>query len=463
MDLPAMEKLRQQLTPLPEGQFLLGLSGGADSVALLLMLLPDQISGRIRLEAVHVNHGLRGREAEEDARFAGDLCRRLHIPFHLFEAQLGSRRDENAAREARYSCFRDCMARTGADGLILAHHADDLAETLLMRLIRGTGPEGLTAMKAEAEVMGIRILRPMLALRREEIRDALRADGQPWREDASNQETIYLRNGIRKEIMPRLEVLAPGAGARMARTAALLEADSRTLQQEAAALLRQAETGPCLDTEILAGKPEAITSRVLRLWCERRMLPRKQRGLSMAETGKLLELLRGAPGTVNLPGGLRVRRGQRWMYPVEPAFSGSETVLWQGPETIFGAFRLRESTGGTFPGDGKRIQAVPARFAEGCVIRTRRPGDRITPYGSPGSRKLQDYLTDRKVEACWRDRIPLLCRGSEVLLAAGIGAGRIPRLTEPGKDTVTLEWIGPMPWMENTGMRSTQNNTVKEM
>ena len=91
---------------------------------------------------------------------------------------------------------------------------------------------------------------------------------------------------------------------------------------------------------------------------------------------------------------------------------------------------------------------MPEGFAAGCVIRTRRPGDRILPFGSSGSKKLQDYLTDRKIPAPWRDRIPLLCRGDEVLFAGGVGTGAVPKC-DKASGTVTLEWYGQMPWMEN--------------
>ena len=113
--------------------------------------------------------------------------------------------------------------------------------------------------------------------------------------------------------------------------------------------------------------------------------------------------------------------------------------------TVFGRFALHIDRSEGNSGDGKLEQEVPESFTHGCVIRTRRPGDRITPFGMKGSRKLQDYLTDRGIDEPWRDEIPLLCRGNEVLLAAGVGAGDIPRWRQdPGN--VRLKWRGDMPW-----------------
>ncbi len=448
----SLAELSRRLTSVPDGKYLLGLSGGADSVALLLMLLPEIRGGRIRAEAVHVNHGLRGEASGEDARFAASLCERENIPFHLYRADLRGRRDENTAREERYRCFRECLRETGADGIILAHHADDLAETMLMRLLRGTGPDGLGAMRPETEAMGMRILRPMLTIGREEIREALRKDGIPWREDESNGDPAYLRNALRQEIMPRLEKLAPGAGLKMARTALMLGEDSLALRQEAQRILDAAAEEDRLDTDRLKDLPPALTYRVLRMWAGEIIPERKQHELTAEQTERLAGLLRQERGTVNLPGGIRVIRGKRWLYADRgEEFTGtkfaSEEIPWKDPETAFRGITLRRRTDGVFPGDGKHSQAVPAGFAGGCVLRTRRQGDRIRPFGSSGTRKLQDYLTDRGIEAFWRDRIPLLCRGSEVLLAAGVGAGNIPRMN-PEEQTEMLEWSGEMPWTE---------------
>ena len=116
-----------------------------------------------------------------------------------------------------------------------------------------------------------------------------------------------------------------------------------------------------------------------------------------------------------------------------------------GEKTDFGPITLLAGPGRGNPGDGKREQEVPAGWADGCVIRTRQSGDRITPFGMAGSQKLQDYLTDRGIDAPWRDRIPLICRGNEVLLVAGVGAGSIPRWTGE-KDWIRLTWQGDMPW-----------------
>ena len=181
-----MESLRERLNPVPEGKCLAGISGGADSLALLMIL--RTVPG-VEVEAVHVNHGLRGAESDEDEAFVRDLCERLSVPLRVRRLNLGGRRDENAAREARYGAFEEVLKERRISQLVLAHQRDDQAETILMRLLRGTGPDGLGGMSRVEEWKGYTLLRPMLDISGEELREALRENGIVWREDGSNQNT----------------------------------------------------------------------------------------------------------------------------------------------------------------------------------------------------------------------------------------------------------------------------------
>lgn len=443
----AVDRLRERLHPIPAGRYLIGLSGGADSVALLYMLLPQIRQGRIEAEAVHINHGLRGTDSDADEIFSEKLCREEAVPFSACRADLKGRRDEDAAREARYCCFRERMRETGADGLILAHHADDQAETFLMRLIRGAGPEGLGCMAPEDRSHGFLICRPMLEMKREEIREALRRDGITWREDISNEDPVYLRNRIRHELIPWMESVRGGAVGRICRTAGLIRADNEQLVREAEAVFSRAASGRLIDTRELKDLPAALLGRVFRQWWKENGPKLSERMPDERQTAAMIRLVQSERGRVNLPGGFHAAKGNRYIHLIPGERILPEPVNVVLPETRFGSFLLRQTESEGNPGDGKRSQEVPAGFPEGCVIRTRRPGDRITPFGSRGSRKLQDYLTDRKVDEAFRDEIPLLCRGNEVLLAGGIGAGNIPEWKERG-DFVRLTWLGTMPWMD---------------
>ena len=443
----SVANLRGKISPVRDGKYLIGLSGGADSVALLAALLPDIRSGRIRAEAVHVNHGLRGQESDGDEQFCAELCGKENIPLHIRRVDLAGRTDEASAREARYAVFRQLYRERGADGLILAHHADDQAETFLMRLLRGAGPEGLSCMKPEETAGGMVILRPMLSLRREEIREALRHDGIRWREDSSNGNDGYLRNRIRMDTVPGLEKISGTAVEKICRAAALIAEDNDALNARAAEVLGRAAKGRIMKAEEPAAEPAAVRTRVLRMWWQAGGPALEEHALSAAQTEALDRLLLSGKGKINLPGGTHAVRDGRYLFLTDGRTEVPEPVEVTGPETVFGAFRLTVTESAGEPGDGKRVQEVPGDLIRGCVIRTRRPGDRIRPFGSTGSRKLQDYFTDRRIPEPFRDMIPLLCREDEVLLAAGVGAGSIPKLEEQA-DPVRLIWQGEMPWTE---------------
>ena len=442
-----IETLRVKIPPVKEGNYLLGLSGGADSVALLMILLPAIREDRIRVEAVHVNHGLRGRESDEDALFCSELCKKEKIPLSIYNADLSGRTDEASAREARFAAFRKRYAETHADALILAHHADDQAETFLMRLLRGAGPDGLACMKTDENVVGIRILRPMLSLRREEIREALRTDGIIWREDRTNTDTSYLRNRIRYELIPMLNRISGTAVDKICRAALLSGEDNLVLNAMARSLLDRISDGRRLDAYELAKEPTAIRKRALRIWWQEQGPSLKEHTLNASQTELLEGLLETEKGKVNLPGGLHAVRERKFLFLTEEETTVPEPATITGAETVFGSFRLIESETEGNPGDGKRTQEVPSGFARGCVIRTRQPGDRIRPFGSNGYRKLQDFLTDRQIAEPFRDQIPLMCRDKEVFLVCGVGAGAIPNW-DPEQNPVRLTWLGKTPWNE---------------
>ena len=444
-----LDRLALRMTPIPEGHWLLGLSGGADSVALAEMLLPGVKAGRLRLTAVHVNHGLRGAEADGDEAFVREYCEQRDIPLSIRRISLGLRQDEETARVMRYDCFRRTAEETGAMGILLAHHRDDQAETFLMRLMRGAGPEGLVCLEADSRKMGIRVLRPLLQLGRAEIREALRQDGVSWREDSSNGDDAYFRNAVRNRLLPEMERLNPGAGKHLAKAVELLSADHQALVGEADRLYGALKRGRALDAEGLKQAPEAIRRRVLRRWWQECGPERQERNLSAEQTEALEALLNRPQGKMNLPGGTHAVRGRRFLHLTGMAEEPAAEIPWIGPETRWGEMLLRETGSRGNPGDGKREQEVPPGWLAGCVIRSRRPGDRIHPFGSAGSRKLQDYLTDRGIEEPWRDQVPLVCRGNEVLLAGGVGAGCVPRW-KPEEAHVRMIWQGEMPWMEGS-------------
>jgi tRNA(Ile)-lysidine synthetase-like protein len=226
-------------------------SGGADSMALLWLMAAPEIERppwAPEVVAAHVNHGLRGAESDADERRAALLARALGVEFRcrrldgerLRRSAAGSL--ENAARRARYAALKEIARRSRCDALALAHHQDDLAETFLMRLLRGSGLMGLGGFGPEAEIEGVAVVRPLIGWTRAAVRAAARAARLDWGEDATNRDLRLMRNRIRRRILPYLERTTNHAGviSMLARTARRLEREGRALHVVVARLYGRA-------------------------------------------------------------------------------------------------------------------------------------------------------------------------------------------------------------------------------
>ena len=436
------EKLSRKMGRLPE-HVLAGFSGGCDSTALVLLMLKKGV----KMSCVHVHHGLRDMEADADEAFVREFCNRHSIPLYVYHAVPPAHPSEGWAREARYSFFREAMHESGAEVLALAHHADDQAETMLLHLLRGSGLDGLCGMRRSSQMYGMQILRPLLECTHEELKTFLQEEGQPWCEDSTNAEDQYLRNQVRHQLIPVMETMAPGCVMRMAHTCRILQDDADLL----ADMMETAEPwmGKREIPLSILSSSRPLRSRFLRAWWESMAGVRKEKVLNFEKTEELLALVdQGVGAACNLPGSLRAVRGYRYLHMLDASVHKDESQ-WQLADGLkaFGVtFEVRACT--DLPGDGKRNQAVPEEWLKGLTVRTRRSGDWIRPFGQSGKQPLKEYLIDRRVDQPFRDRIPLICRGSEVVVCCGVGSGGIPRMPKGAGTTFGfIRWHGDMPWL----------------
>jgi tRNA(Ile)-lysidine synthase len=245
----------------PGDRICVAISGGADSVALLLTLHAANATPReslgIGLSAVHVHHNLRGDEADSDQHFVQDLCTRLNIPLHLHHADVPERllqtREagvpetiEEAARNLRYDFFTQLLTSRHADAILTAHTLDDQAETVLMKLLRGAWTEGLSAIHPTLTLPTGKILRPFLNTRRADIESFLTQSAQPWRNDSTNTDTAFTRNRIRHELLPQLRTFNPSLDQTLSNLAELAREEESRWQTELNRVLPQL---------LLPGKP----------------------------------------------------------------------------------------------------------------------------------------------------------------------------------------------------------------
>jgi len=287
---------------LPDGTaWAVGVSGGADSVALLLLL--HQRPG-LRLHVVHLHHELRGAAADADAAFVSELADRLRLPCHVrrrseIEPQMRNLPHNPSARyrAIRFELFRRIVASEQLSGVMLGHHADDVAETVMQRLLRGSGYAGLRGIAERSDIDGLRVARPLLNLRREALRTMLRQRGQAWREDASNQSGDYLRNRLRLLLTGKPEL-----------TESLLALSSacRDLHNWTGRM------APRLDAEFaavqLARLPSILARRSARRWLIAAGAPARE--LAPAVLDRLVGMAAdfATPHSQQFPGGLNARR-----------------------------------------------------------------------------------------------------------------------------------------------------------
>ena len=446
----------------PGMRIVVGLSGGADSVALLLLLSEYRKKGQIEVEALHVHHGIRGETADRDQAFCEAFCRERGIPLKIVkkdvpEMALGLHMSlEEAGREARYEAFEEYQREHPGSRTALAHHQNDQAETMLFRLMRGTGLRGLRGM----EPVRLPYIRPLLCVTKEEILEFLKEEGISWVEDESNQELSYTRNKIRHLLLTPMEQIWPGSVSRMARTAEQLRETEEYLLKEtekACALYAQIQT-----EEIrirLAAFEElhpAMQKRMVLSLLEQLMGSGKD--LEAVHAEQLVSLSHGKRGgRTSLPGGayaelgykdLLLRRKSRKKTPVEY----QEEVRIYLPENFSEQPRAEFVFGGeTFlfsMEKAGKMKKIPNRcytkwfdydkIRHGLVIRTRRPGDCLA-NGEHAHKKLKDYLIDSKVPREKRDGLILLADGNQVVWIVGMRISEDYKVTEQTKTILKVQ------------------------
>ena len=443
---------------------LVAVSAGPDSTALLHALVQLASGLRLRLGVAHLHHGLRGEAADADAAFVDRLSRSLGLPCHRRDADVRShaRRGrlsmEAAGRELRYAFFDEVARNEGYNRIATGHHADDNAEQVVMALIRGSGPAGLAGIPP---VRGS-IIRPLIDLSRSAIRSYLAAWGQACREDATNADAAHFRNRVRHTLIPALRAENPRIVETLNRTAAVIRAEDRHLTAEVDAVYARLRHRPAPDTLIFDPTDMGALARAVARRLIRRAvadLAGDTRRLTLAHVDEVLALAkRPGDGRLDLPRRIRVTRraGQlrleRLDRPLREAIGDRPVPPYAYPVTGAGTLVIPE-TGDSVVFSEIPAEAVPPRSALEATtayfdaadvgfpltVRNRRPGDRITPFGMTGARKLGRLLTDAKVPDTDRDRIPLLVSGETVLWVAGIRRSAVAPIRPETESALRVE------------------------
>ncbi len=451
------QTIRRHAMLAPGDTVLVALSGGPDSVCLLDVLAQLRQSYSLTICAAHFNHKLR-EAADADARFAEQLAREMGFAFMTSSADVGDFAKEHklsieaAGRKLRYEFLRRSAMTVGAQKVAVGHTASDQAETVLMRLLRGTGPEGLAGIppvRALADSQGPLVIRPLINVWRSEVMEHARSRNLEFRIDATNELPDFLRNKIRLELLPHLErEYNPQVKERLAATASSLALENDFLSNETRLLKDEitAEKGPgwaIFYADTLGKFHPALRKRVI--------------GLLVSDCrpdGPMLEslhydgadaLICAGRGTLELPAGMRleISEGLGLVSSTEAkraAVKEAFQVKLDG-ETHIPQLSLVVRT--------KALPDVsaPMRLARMCTptrqyfdlesvrlplqIRSRRPGDSFNPLGSEGTSKLKDFFIDKKVPRFLRDHVPLLLSDGRIMWVMGYAMDRRFKL-KPG-------------------------------
>lgn len=426
----------------PGQHLLVAVSGGSDSVALLSLLYRLRSPWRLTLTAVHYNYGLRGSESDSDQEFVRALCREIEVPLHTkrLEVRISSRRTsvQEAARDLRYSAMAELAEQVQADRVALGHTADDQAETVLLWLLRGSGLSGLSGMPAMREG---RFIRPLYDTRRRELLSYLHETGLSFREDSSNAKPLYLRNRIRREILPALQRVVPSSVRAICRLADICREDDIYLDQHVTQLGQGKVTrlddvgGWVVNRAFLQGIPRSMQRRIIRDVLRQchgdgrsSHLGVVDRLIELATVGSLpvevtvdsIRLSVSADGIHISPWASETMTGTTSAALGSPILAVPGEVKWQATGQIIRTEECR--TGDEDHTDvGKwRIMVDADRLSLPLVVRAWQPGDRFRPAGMKGrTRKLQDFFTDLKVPRAIRRRIPLVVMPEGIVWVVG--------------------------------------------
>lgn len=455
----------------------IGLSGGPDSVCLfhILCRLRDELD--IRLHAVHINHGLRPGAADEDQRYAEALCAEYQVPFQsfVFDVNRIAREQgissEDAGRQVRYGSFFEVAGRIAAETgrpvkIAVAQNMNDQAETVLMRILRGTGTDGLCGieyLRTEKD-RGV-VIRPLLDVSREEIEAYCRENGLNPRIDQTNLEPIYTRNKIRLGLLPYLsENFNANIVAALNRLSKIAKEDKEYFGQRVEAIIAEhvvfrTPERAAIPVEILNREHPAVRHRIIMRLFERIGLAKDITAAHLEQADRLL-----TEGKTSSAADFTAGYAMRISYDTAEFYKKRDKInidfeyelnmdgITEIPElnARIGVKILRRQDLENLKENEKKIGdggsacrlSLDKIEKSGCnpVLRTRRQGDYIVPLGMQGRKKLQDFFVDEKYPREERDRIPILCLGSEIIWVAGSRISENYKVDDSTKRIILLEY-----------------------
>jgi len=430
-------------------------SGGADSTFCLLLIFAALPQMRSEITVAHYNHKLRGKDADEDEAFVQKMSLQLGLKFISESDPAATQKtDENSLRNKRLLFWEKLKKKKQISIIIQGHQLDDIAETLLWRIPRGVSTDGLISPKPISKIGSVTILRPFLGIDRRFIRESLNQVGLSWREDTSNLENTYLRNKIRKQVLPAWEKctdrdLLKGIES----TVHLLREDSNALDFHAEESLTRCRTGNKINLGILKRLPWATQRRVLTKWIAQNQPGKSDFSAKAVNLKPLIE--NPAFSSVQLSDDCTVWKKSNFLIIVEK-YDPIEVPMVSLPlnQTIYLANRLKIFAEQRILDEQlhdlifqKKINSDKEAFL-GSIdtivslkVRSRRPGDKYIPLGAPGSKKLSDWMIDRKWSEPKKIETPCILKdGEEILWVPGFPPALKHRVNDSDRWVIRLTY-----------------------
>jgi len=444
-------------------KLVVAVSGGADSVCLLHILVKRQKELGIKLHVAHLNHRLRGTESEADAKYVSDLSRQLGIPATIEGREVKGYQAEHrlsleeAAREVRYDFLAEVAKTIGTNLVAVGHTRDDHIETILLHLIRGTGTKGLRGLQPytdwKSKSGSIAIIRPLLEISHQETEDYCQSHELKPRIDASNISLSPLRNRVRHQLLPLLMSYNPGIAQALLRTAQIASDDIDFLDKEIARLwdevAREQGKAIVLDRERLDRLPPALKRYLLRAAVERMLGSAKD--IEMRHIEEMMSALTKAAGKrLSLP------RGLIFSLEYDRYLLASDSAVLSPLPVLSGEFQLG------IPGEtrlpGWRIEATIinregmaekdnftayfdlAKTGDRLLVRPRKRGDRFQPLGLDQPKKVNEFMIDAKIPRAWRQQVPIVCSPEQIIWVVGWRIDERAKVSEDTKQILRLNF-----------------------
>lgn len=458
MKSKAMECIKRYELINPHEKVLIGVSGGPDSMALLYVLMEIRKEIPFSIYVAHVNHGVRGMEADEDEEFVKNEALKNDIPYYSKRIDMdGYAREhkissEDAGRILRYKFFREIISSLGGGKIAVAHNKDDQAETLLMRFMRGTGIDGLRGMEYKNDD----IIRPILGISRSEIEEYIKSNNIKTRLDRTNLEPIYSRNKIRLELIPYIESnFNPNIVDTLWRISATSQRDSSFLKELSHEKYKQMVKFEDGNSIILCrGKflleHEAIKFRIIRHCIEK--LSGNLKGITETHIRDVVELSKGETGkSIDLINCIKVKTSYDDL--IIEVDKVKEKVSYNKSISI-GEYTYFKELGFAVETKVLPVEEVKFNFKDRFIkyfdydrivgiltIRNRLPGDVFVPFGMKGTKKLKDYFIDEKVPIPDRDTIPILVDEKNIIWIIGMRTSEYYKITPETKNVLVVKYI----------------------